>query len=235
MDGWFRVCAPARRRRAFVLFALISMATSITALAQQAAPALIVADESLPPLNAGVEVRIPLRAMGGVPPYHWSLAAGELPTGISLDPAGFLVGRPTKPGSFGFTVTVTDSGQPAHSMRKELGAKVTAALLLEWLRPPVVHGDRIEGAVQVSNGSKDDFDLTVIIVAVNEIGRATALGYQHFTLKAETLNFEIPFGTTPGVGAYIVHADAVAEIPTKNAILRQRMQTPTALQITQGP
>ena len=132
-------------------------------------------------------------------------------------------------------MTVTDSAQPAHSINKELRTKVSAALLLEWLRPPMVRGNRIDGAVQVSNGSKDDFDLTVIIVAVNQIGRATALGYQHFTLKAETLNFQIPFEGTPGPGAYVVHADAVAEIPAKNVILRQRMQTPTALQITQGP
>jgi hypothetical protein len=31
-------------------------------------------------------------------------------------------------------------------------------------------------------------------LAVNDIGRATAIGYQHFGLKHETIDFEIPFG-----------------------------------------
>src|SRR5713101_9968438 len=50
----------------------------------QTAPPLTIADETLPSLDPGVEVRIPLTARGGVPPYHWSGTAGNLPEGISL-------------------------------------------------------------------------------------------------------------------------------------------------------
>jgi hypothetical protein len=158
-----------------------------------------------------------------------------LPPGITLEPEGLLVGRPTRPGDFAITVTVTDSGNPAHSINKGFRAQVNAALLLEWLRPPQVLGNRIDGVAEVSNATKDDFDLTVIIMAVNEIGRATALGYQHVNLKAGSATLRIPFGTTLPRGAYVVHADAVAEIPAKNAILRQRLQTPAALAVNQGP
>ena len=203
-------------------------------LAAQTAPPLAIADEPLPPLNAGVEIRIPLHAMGGVPPYHWSVAS-DLPQGITFTSDGLLVGRPAKPGTFAVTVTVTDSGQPAHSINKELRAQVSASLLFDWLRPPQIRGNRIDGAAQVSNGARDDFDLTVIIVAVNEVGRATALGYQHLTLQAGETSFQIPFGSTLPAGAYVVHADAVAEIPARNTILRQRLQTPAALKIVQGP
>ena len=94
--------------------------------------------------------------------------------------------------------------------------------------------DRIDGIVQLSNGSRDDFDLTVIIVAVAESGRATAIGYEHFPLKAGAASVQIPFGNTLPHGAYAIHADAIAEIPTRKAILRQRLQTPQ-LQVTQGP
>jgi Putative Ig domain len=234
------------RLRALVLRHLLSTAATVLIIAActrvlgaQPSPApqpLAILDQSLPPLNAGIDARIALHASGGVPPYHWSVTAGALPPGIALDPAGFLFGRPSKPGDFAFTLTVTDSAQPAYSISKEFRTQVTAALLLEWLRPPQVQGTEINGAVQLSNGTKDDdFDLTVIIVAVNEIGRATALGYQHMTLKAGATNFQVPFGSTLPAGAYVVHADAVAEIPARNAILRQRLQTPVALKIVQGP
>jgi len=220
-------------RSAIVTWVVVMACVSATA--QQNLLPLSVLDEPLPILIAGIEVHIPLHATGGVPPYHWSVVSGDLPPGITLDPTGVLIGHATKAGAFSVTVNVTDSAHPANTMNKELRTEVTAALVLDWSRPPQVHGNSIDGAVQVSNGSKDDFDLTVIIVAVNEIGRATALGYRHLTFKAGTSNFEIPFGATPGVGAYIVHADAVAEIPSKNTILRQRMQTPAPLKIVQGP
>jgi hypothetical protein len=201
----------------------------------QTAPSLTIVDETLPSLDPGVEVRIPLTARGGVLPYHWSVTAGNLPEGISLTPEGVLIGRPTTLGRFAYTVTVEDSARPANRISKELQTVVSASLVLEWLRPPQARGDRIDGTVQVSNGTNDDFDLTFIVVAINEIGRATALGYQHFTLKAGTANFQIPFGQTLPHGAYVVHADAVAEIPARNRILRRLLETPAPLPVTQGP
>lgn len=198
-------------------------------------PPLAIVDEALPPLDAGVDFHILFHASGGAPPYVWSVASGDLPEGVTLTPEGLLAGRPTKPGAVAFVVKVEDSGRPAHSITKEFKAVATASLLLEWLQPPKVHDNRIDGSVQVSNGSKDTFDLTVIIVAVAENGRATAIGYEHFPLKAGDTNLPISFGNTLPHGAYVIHADAVAEIPTRNAILRQRLQTPQPLQVTQGP
>ena len=199
------------------------------------APPLAIVEESLPAKNVGVEFHTLLHDKGGVPPYVWSVVGGELPEGVTLTRDGLLSGRPAKPGSYALTLKVEDSGNPAHSINKELQAAVTAALLLEWDESPKVHDNRIDGSVKVSNGSKDDFDLTVVIVAVAENGRATAIGYEHFPLKAGATDVKIPFGNTPGYGGYIVHADAIAEIPARNVILRQRLQTAQALQIVQGP
>jgi hypothetical protein len=201
----------------------------------QSVPPLVVADETLPALDPGVEVHVPLSARGGVPPYRWSLTSGELPEGISLAPDGFLVGRPLKAGKSAYTVTVEDSASPPNQAKKQLQTVVSASLVFEWLQPPQVRGNRIDGSSQLSNGTTDDFDLTFIVVAINETGRATALGYQHFTLKAGTANFQIPFGQTLPSGKYIVHADAVAEIPSRSRILRRLLETPAALVITQGP
>lgn len=205
------------------------------ALAAAQGPKLEILDEPLPRLEAGVEIHIALHARGGSPPYAWMVESGELPEGISLTREGLLGGRPARPGTITFTVTVLDSARPANRISKELQTVVAGSLVFEWLRPPAVRGDRMDGAVQLTNGSKDDFDLTFIVVAVAENGRATALGYQHFTLKAGATNFQIPFGQTLPHGAYVVHADAVAEIPAKNAILRRVLETPTALTVMQGP
>ena len=201
----------------------------------QTAPPLAIVDETLPSLDAGAEVRIPLHASGGVPPYHWSVVEGDLPAGISLTPEGLLTGTPGKAGTFSFTVAVEDSAKPANTIRKQFRAQVPASLEFDWLRPPQVRGNSMEGVAQVSNGTKTDFDLTVIVVAVNEVGRATALGYQHLMLKAGSVNFQVPFVSILPRGAYVVHADAVAEIPAKNTILRRQLETPAPLPVTQGP
>ncbi|MBN1447124.1 MAG: PKD domain-containing protein [Bacteroidetes bacterium] len=50
-----------------------------------------------------------LQAEGGQSPYHWEQTAGALPPGIVLDTTGLLSGTPTTPGSYTFTVTVTDA------------------------------------------------------------------------------------------------------------------------------
>ena len=199
------------------------------------APPLAIADEALPAIDAGVEFHMLLHAAGGVPPYVWSVASGDLPDGVTLTPEGLLSGRAAKPGTSSFTLKVEDSGHPAHTITKDFRAVVAAPMLLEWLQPPKVHDNRIDGAVQVSNGSADTFDLTVIIVAVADNGRATAIGYEHFPLKPGATNVQIPFGNTLPHGGYVIHADAIAEIPTRKAILRQRLQTPQPLQVIQGP
>ena len=53
-----------------------------------------------------------LQAIGGIGPYAWSLAAGALPAGLTLDPGGELCGTPTASGTFSFTVEATDSATP---------------------------------------------------------------------------------------------------------------------------
>jgi hypothetical protein len=204
-------------------------------LAAAQVPPLVITEGPWPPFETGIEFHVLLHANGGVPPYVWSVAKGDLPEGITLTAEGLLGGRPSKPGPFALTLRVEDSGRPAHTITKEFQGVVSAPLLLEWLQPPRVRDNRIDGSVQVSNGSNETFDLTVIIVAVAENGRATAIGYEHFPLKARATNVEISFGNTLPHGAYVIHADAVAEIPARKAILRQRLQTPQRLTVTQGP
>jgi hypothetical protein len=73
------------------------------------------------------------------------------------------------------------------------------------------------------------------VVGINEIGRATALGYQRFALKAKSVGPDIPFGTTLPDGSYMVHADAVAEVADKKLIMKQMLHTPAALKVAVNP
>jgi hypothetical protein len=198
-------------------------------------PPLSIVDEPLPAVSVGIEFHYFFHAAGGYPAYVWTVASGDLPEGVTLSPEGLLWGRPTKPGSYTVTVKVVDSIRPAHTASKEFRITIASSLLLEWHPLPKVLDNRIDGSLQVSNGSTESFDLTVIVVAVNENGRATAIGYHHFRLKPGVKDVQIPFGSTLPHGGYVVHADAIAEIPSRNAILRQRLQTPEPLQIVPGP
>jgi hypothetical protein len=195
---------------------------------------LTIVEDSLPLLSAGEQFKVTFHATGGAPPYRWSVD-GKLPEGLNLSHEGVLSGRPAKSGPFSITVIVGDSSHPSHDIQKTFNAAVAGSLELQWLEPPAVHDNRIDGSVQVSNGSRDVFDLTVVIVAVADNGRATAIGYQRFDLNPGTNNFPITFGNTLPPGPYVIHADAIAEIPARNAILRQRLQTPQPLRIVGEP
>jgi hypothetical protein len=214
---------------------LIAILVGCCSLVAAQVPVLSVVDEPMPAIDAGTDFHALLHARGGAPPYVWSVALGDLPEGITLSPEGLLAGHPIKPGTFVLTLQVQDSSHPANSIEKDFQIVVTASLLLEWLASPKVHDNRIDGSVLVSNGSKNTFDLTVVIVAVAENGRATAIGYEHFPLKAGATNVQISFGNTLPSGGYVIHADAIAEVPSRNSILRQRLQSPQPLQVVQGP
>lgn len=176
-----------------------------------------------------------LEAQGGITPLRWEVTAGSPPEGIELASDGTLSGAPTEVDSFHFVVTVTDSGKPVAQKKKEFTLEVVAPLVVEWSKKPRVTGHRLEAAIRVSNQTGEDFDFTLIALAVNENGRATAVGYQHFTLKKDTDEYEIPFGENLPQGAYDLHVDAVGEVASTNTIFRARLAPADKLQVVQGP
>ena len=190
-----------------------------------------------PPQGAvvGQQYAMPITVTGGILPYTWQLESGDLPPGLTLKKLkGIISGTPTAAGTYHFTVGVVDSSIPKLHLQREFNIQVIEGLLVDWKDAPAAHGNKIIGSVVVTNQTGDEFVLTVVVVAVNEIGRATALGYQHFHIPAGSSQV-IPFGTgnTPGIGTYYVHADAVAHRPGKKHIFRAAKQTPPDIKLTQ--
>ena len=194
-----------------------------------AATPLAVVTNTLPQPVAYEPYQFQLAAAGGTPPYTWNFEKGELPPGLHLQAnTGIVSGTTTAASKLTFTVRVTDSAEPPHVAVREITITSLPALQLEWQRNPALQNDGIYGEVKVGNPSKDPYDLTFIIVAVNQIGKAFALGYQHFTLRPHATQ-AISFGSSLPQGSYIVHADAVGEIAAKDVIRRARLQTPKPL------
>jgi hypothetical protein len=180
----------------------------------------------LPNAEAGIPYQAALNPHGGVNPYTWQLAQGStLPPGLRLHQhSGQITGTPTTAGEYHFTIVLSDVNAPPGHVQRDFTILVVAGLTIEWQRPPKVSDAWIAGSVIVANHTDQAANLTVIIVAVNQIGRATALGYQHFTIQPQAQQ-EIPFGSSPGPGNYTVRADAVAHFSSSKINLRAHKQT----------
>jgi sugar lactone lactonase YvrE len=83
-------------------------------------PLLGISTASLSSGTTGTAYGHKLTATGGAPPYSWSLTAGKLPSGLTLNPStGAITGTPTSAGTSSFTVKVTDVSQPAAQFATE--------------------------------------------------------------------------------------------------------------------
>jgi len=236
--GWRRTCLSlACLRLACVCLASPTFAQSGSASNPNSK--VTIETSSLPPAIPQQDYRFQFSGSGGIPPLKWELVygQGELPTGMKLSRDGIISGIPGTPGEFHFVVTLSDSSQPALTANREFTLKVVQALVLEWKTYPRVLGNQIGGSASVSNGTEDTFDFTFFVVAVNEIGKAFALGYQRFPLRPGTSSFEITFGQSQNLpqGKYVVHVDGVAELEKKGLIYRRRLQTKEALTVAVGP
>jgi hypothetical protein len=74
-----------------------------------ACPAIAVLPATLPNGSTAVAYNGTLTASAGTAPFVFAVAAGGLPTGLSLTSGGVLSGTPTVAGTFTFTVGVTDA------------------------------------------------------------------------------------------------------------------------------
>jgi hypothetical protein len=218
--------------RNVIFAALLITALNVSAQLAQAPGSVSISTTKIPKASLWNRYSFELQAAGGSTPYDWRVVEGSLPRGIRLQDDGTLEGEAEQQTQTDFTVIAIDR------MGKQQSKKFTLAtetpLMSDWSRKAQVNGQRIDGSIKVSNTTGRDFDLTFVVLAVNDIGRATAIGYQRFWLKASTRDQEIPFGDTLPRGNYAVNVDVVGEEPQSNIIFRSRLVTGKEA-LTQGP
>jgi hypothetical protein len=91
---------------------------------------LMINTVSLPAATADVSYSAKLAVAGGIRPYTWSVTAGALPAGLSLNSVtGVISGKPTAPGTAVFRVNVSDAESPSVSASQGLNITVTVAPL----------------------------------------------------------------------------------------------------------
>ncbi len=213
-------------------FLLLALGASGQTRASSGSLSVLIEDVAKPALWEPYNFR--LTAAGGTGADRFRLFSGSLPPGLQLTDDGEISGTPQETGRFDFVIEIRDSDNPPNQIRKKFTLVIETPLTVEWSHAAKVNGQRIDGSVKVSNRAGRDLDLTLIVLAVNDTGRATAIGYQHFPLKKKTHDLEIPFGDTLSWGNYQVNVDVVGEEPVGNHIYRARLVTAKE-SITQGP
>lgn len=205
-----------------VLFAGMA-STAQTTGRSSVAPRLAIVPPERPACREQQRCVIDLLASGGRGPFEWWTWQGTLPAGLSLERnSGRISGTPTAAGQSTVSVMVRDASARTASLR----ITITIQSLLEvvWQSAPSLRQTNLSGTLRVTNYSGNEVALTVIVVAVNEIGKAFALGYQHFSLAPEAGSPVIPFGMQMPPGRYRVRADAVGEVAAKKVIYRSALQ-----------
>ncbi len=76
-----------------------------------ATPRLAITSASCGTATAGTAFSTVLTASGGTQPYTWTLAGGQLPSGMNLSAAGVISGTTSVTGTFPFTAEVMDRDQ----------------------------------------------------------------------------------------------------------------------------
>ena len=128
---------------------VLSFCLLLTMVLTISPPAAVLAQEepltiytsNLPVGWVGAEYNNELDAIGGTAPYNWSISAGSLPAGLSLNSAtGEISGTPTAEETASFTINVTDSATPAQEATENLSIKINQPSVEVKATYPAVEG-----------------------------------------------------------------------------------------------
>jgi len=133
--------------------ATLGSVSGSTTLTVQSAP-LTVTTASLSPGTAGTTYSATLTANGGVTPYTWSIIAGSLPSGLTLNAAaGTITGTPAVAGTSTFTVQAKDAA--AATATKSLSITIAPPVVTTSFLAPTA-----DAPVTSSAGDNNGFETT---------------------------------------------------------------------------
>lgn len=138
-----------------------------------AAPALTF-DSGLPDAERGKAYSTDLSRSGGTGPFTYTVSAGTLPAGLTLDAGtGTLSGTPTRGGSYAFTVTLVDALGASDTEAATLLVRAPADVVLAVSDPSVGAGGSVRLTATLSPSSSTG---TVTFTAAGPGGVAVDLG-----------------------------------------------------------
>jgi len=110
---------------------------------------LTIATQSLNSGNVGTAYFASVVPQGGTSPYTWSVSAGSLPAGLSLNGSnGSISGTPTSATSSTFTIKVSDSSSPVQSATNQYTITIAAPTLT--IDPAALSGGTVGSAYSVN-------------------------------------------------------------------------------------
>ncbi len=137
--------------------------TSSPVQTKSASLSITVASKSLSILTSslasginGTSYSATLQASGGTPGYTWSITSGSLPAGLTLATGtGVISGTPTASGTSTFTVSMSDSSNPAQTKSTSLSITIAnppLSVITSWL-PNGTEGTEYAQTLAASGGT----------------------------------------------------------------------------------
>lgn len=188
-----------------------------------------------------------IKAVGGTPPYSWTLSpgAGALPPGLNLDQAtGAITGTPTTTGLYSFTVKAADAAVPGQSFVQSLSISIVNPLIFETRTLPDAVTDTQYSQTPVVTGGTQPYDWSVsagalpagIVLNTSNgalTGTPTTTGTFSFTLKVTDAG-GTALSATQQYTMSTVSAFTVTTSSLPNAVAAAGSYTPPTLAATGG-
>jgi hypothetical protein len=114
---------------------------------------LTVTATTLPSGSPGTAYSTSVAAVGGTPPYSFSISAGSLPAGLSLQSGGTIQGTPTASGTANFTVQVSDAASGVASRAFSIQINAPPITISTTTLPGGNIGTSYTGTIQASGGA----------------------------------------------------------------------------------
>jgi Putative Ig domain len=173
----------------------------------------------LPTATAGTAFSATLTASGGTKPYAWSLASGQLPSGMNLSSAGVISGTTSVSGTFPFTAEVSDAALASATAAFNLivAAQVATPGYTRWYAANSFWNTPISASASVDPNSANIISYAISPYASGSglaNDNAWGLSYVYATASSKTYTvactvycnssttvLPIPAGTLPNTGS----------------------------------
>jgi hypothetical protein len=197
--------------------AMVSLTIAVSA---PAVAKLAITSASLPTATAGTAFSATLTASGGTQPYTWTLASGQLPSGMNLSAAGVISGTTSVTGTFPFTAEVIDatSASATASLNLIVAAQSTAPGYTRWYAPTSFWNTPIAAGAAIDPNSAGMISYAIASYANGaNLANTSAWGMSYVTTTAtgsknytvactqycsgSSISFPIPAGTLANTGS----------------------------------